>query len=167
MGNEGRDYYRQDRPRTPGIVTVWCVRMERTMSSTLDVWRVIIFLYTGSHHLLHNLTDMRRKASACIDLRVAMVPESYHCRCIRDPLLPSPICSGLYTYITTRLHTELQWFTEHSDFPLLSRWCHNYAQPHRTPLIAYSLRLTIKDGLLPSYCKGNPNSLSEQLSLKI
>jgi hypothetical protein len=28
--------------------------------------------------ILHNLTDMRRKASACIGLCVGMVPESYH-----------------------------------------------------------------------------------------
>jgi hypothetical protein len=47
------------------------------MSSTLHVRRVIVFLYAGSHCLLHNLTDMHWKASACLGLRVAMVPESY------------------------------------------------------------------------------------------
>jgi hypothetical protein len=29
--------------------------------------------------ILHNLTDMHRKASACIGLRMGMVPESYQC----------------------------------------------------------------------------------------
>jgi hypothetical protein len=47
------------------------------MLLTLDVQRVVVFLYVESRHLLHNLTDMHRKVSACIDLRVAMVPESY------------------------------------------------------------------------------------------
>jgi hypothetical protein len=36
-----------------------------------------VFLYVGSRHLLHNLTDMRWKLSTCIDLCVGMVPESY------------------------------------------------------------------------------------------
>jgi hypothetical protein len=47
------------------------------MSSTLHVRRVVVFLYAGSRHLLHNLTDMRRKASAGLGICVAMVPESY------------------------------------------------------------------------------------------
>jgi hypothetical protein len=29
--------------------------------------------------ILHNLTDMCQKASACIGLYVGMVPELYHC----------------------------------------------------------------------------------------
>jgi hypothetical protein len=70
---------------------------------------------------------------------------------ICDPLLLLSIWSSLYTYISTRLHAQLRWFTEHSEFPLLYRQCHNYTQPHGTPLIIYSLRLTIKDGLLLSY----------------
>jgi hypothetical protein len=37
-----------------------------------------VFLYAGSRRLLHNLTDMHRKPSASLGLRVAMVPESYH-----------------------------------------------------------------------------------------
>jgi hypothetical protein len=48
------------------------------MSLALHVLRVVVFLYAGSHRLLHNLTDMRRKVSACLGLHVAMVPESYH-----------------------------------------------------------------------------------------
>jgi hypothetical protein len=47
------------------------------MSSTLHVQRVVVFLYAGSHRLLHNLTDMRRKALACLDLCMGMVPELY------------------------------------------------------------------------------------------
>jgi hypothetical protein len=47
------------------------------MLSTLYMWRVISFLYAGSHRLLHNLTDMRRKPSACIGLHVGMVPKAY------------------------------------------------------------------------------------------
>jgi hypothetical protein len=46
------------------------------MSSTLHVQRVIIFLYVGSRRLLHNLTDMHRKASAGLGLRVAIVRET-------------------------------------------------------------------------------------------
>jgi hypothetical protein len=53
------------------------------MLSTLHVRRVVVFLYAGSRRLLHNLTDMRRKASACIDLRMGMVPESYQCSIAR------------------------------------------------------------------------------------
>jgi hypothetical protein len=45
---------------------------------SLYVWRVIIFLYAESGRHSCNLTDMRWKASACIGLRVGMVPESYH-----------------------------------------------------------------------------------------
>jgi hypothetical protein len=41
IGNKGRDYYRQDRLRSLGIMTVWCIRMESILSSTLHVWRVI------------------------------------------------------------------------------------------------------------------------------
>jgi hypothetical protein len=37
-----------------------------------------VYLYAGSRHLLHNLTNMCRKPSAGLGLRVAMVPESYH-----------------------------------------------------------------------------------------
>jgi hypothetical protein len=47
------------------------------MSSTLHVQRVVVFLYAGSHHLLHTLTDMRQKATSGLGLHVAMVPESY------------------------------------------------------------------------------------------
>jgi hypothetical protein len=47
------------------------------MSLTLHVQRVDIFLYAGSRRFWPNLTDMRRKASACLCLCVAMVPESY------------------------------------------------------------------------------------------
>jgi hypothetical protein len=43
------------------------------MLSTLHVQRVVVFLYAGSRRLLHNLTDMRQKASACLGLRMAMV----------------------------------------------------------------------------------------------
>jgi hypothetical protein len=53
------------------------------MSSTLHVWRVVVFLYVGSHRLLHNLTDMCQKALAGLGLHVAMVPESYHCTCLQ------------------------------------------------------------------------------------
>jgi hypothetical protein len=49
------------------------------MLSTLHVWRVVVFLYMGGYRLLHNLTDMRRKVSASLGLRMAMVPESYQC----------------------------------------------------------------------------------------
>jgi hypothetical protein len=70
---------------------------------------------------------------------------------IHNPLLLLSICSSLYTYISTRLHAKLRCFTEHSDFPLLYRRRHNYAQSRGTPLIIYSLRLTIKDELLLSY----------------
>jgi hypothetical protein len=41
IGNEGRDYYRWDRPRSPGVMMVWCVRMESNLLSTLHVWRVV------------------------------------------------------------------------------------------------------------------------------
>jgi hypothetical protein len=51
--------------------------MERNMSLTLHVQRVIVFLYAGSRHLLHNLTDMRQKASASLGLFMAIVPELY------------------------------------------------------------------------------------------
>jgi hypothetical protein len=49
------------------------------MSSTLYMymWRVVSFLYAGSRWLLHNLTDMRRKPSACIGLCVGIVPKAY------------------------------------------------------------------------------------------
>jgi hypothetical protein len=43
-----------------------------------------VYLYVGSHRLLHNLTDMCWKPSAGLGLRVAMVPESYQ----RIPILP-------------------------------------------------------------------------------
>jgi hypothetical protein len=54
-------------------------------SSTLYMWRVVGFVYVESHRLLYagshrhfcNLTDMRRKPSACFGLRVGMVPKSY------------------------------------------------------------------------------------------
>jgi hypothetical protein len=52
---------------------------KETDGCPLTVWRVVGLLYAGSHQLLHNLTDMRQKASACIGLCVGMVPESYHC----------------------------------------------------------------------------------------
>jgi hypothetical protein len=48
------------------------------MSSTLYVRRVVELIYAGSHRHSCNLTNMCRKALACIGLRVAMVPESYH-----------------------------------------------------------------------------------------
>jgi hypothetical protein len=35
-------------------------------------------LYVGSHQHFHNLTDMRRKPSACITLCMGMVPKVYH-----------------------------------------------------------------------------------------
>jgi hypothetical protein len=69
MGNKGRDYYRQDRPRTPGVMMVMRKNGEDY---------VVDFGCAESRRLLHNLTDMRWKVSACIDLRMAMVPESYH-----------------------------------------------------------------------------------------
>jgi hypothetical protein len=36
----------RDRPRTPGILMVWCSRMESEKLSTLYVWRVISFSVT-------------------------------------------------------------------------------------------------------------------------
>jgi hypothetical protein len=60
-----------------------CPLTESRLSSTLHVGRVIVFLYMGSHRLLHNLADMCRKVSACIDLHMAMVPESYQHMIIR------------------------------------------------------------------------------------
>jgi hypothetical protein len=55
------------------------------MSSTLYVQRVIELVYVGSHWHSCNLTNMHRKASACIGLRMAMVPELYQCS--KDPWL--------------------------------------------------------------------------------
>jgi hypothetical protein len=55
------------------------------MSSTLHVQRVVVFLYVGSRRLLHNLTDMHRKASAGLGLHVAMVPESYQWSFMQGP----------------------------------------------------------------------------------
>jgi hypothetical protein len=52
---------------------------------SLYVWRVIVFLYVGSRRLLHNLTDMHRKPSACIGLHMGMVPKSYH-HLVKDSL---------------------------------------------------------------------------------
>jgi hypothetical protein len=72
------------------------------------------------------------------------------CTHIHDPLLLLSICAYLYTYISTRLHAELRPFAERSTFPFLYQWRHNYVQPCGTLLIIYSLRLTIKDGLLLS-----------------
>jgi hypothetical protein len=43
---------------------VWCVRMESEKSTSLYVWRVVVFLYAGSRRHSCNLTDMRWKASA-------------------------------------------------------------------------------------------------------
>jgi hypothetical protein len=68
---------RQDRPRTPGIARVSCVRMESKMSMSLSVWRVIGFLYVESHRLFCILTDMYWKTSACFGLCVDMVPMAY------------------------------------------------------------------------------------------
>jgi hypothetical protein len=48
------------------------------MSLTLYVRRVVELIYVGSCQHSCNLTNMCRKASACIGLHVAMVPESYH-----------------------------------------------------------------------------------------
>jgi hypothetical protein len=45
---------------------------------SLYVWRVVGFLYAGSHRLLHNLTNMHWKPLACIGLCVGMVPKVYH-----------------------------------------------------------------------------------------
>jgi hypothetical protein len=50
------------------------------MSTSLYVRRVAGFLYVGSRRLLHNLTDMRRKPSACIGLHVGMVSKAYQCQ---------------------------------------------------------------------------------------
>jgi hypothetical protein len=47
------------------------------MLSTLYVWRVIGLLYAGSHRLLHNLTDVHRKPSACFGLHVDTVSMAY------------------------------------------------------------------------------------------
>jgi hypothetical protein len=46
---------------------------------SLSVQRVVGFLYVGSHRLLHNLTDMCQKPSACIGLCMDMVPMAYQC----------------------------------------------------------------------------------------
>jgi hypothetical protein len=47
------------------------------MLSTLHVWRVVVFLYTGSHRLSPNLTDMCQKPSACFGLRMDTMPMTY------------------------------------------------------------------------------------------
>jgi hypothetical protein len=47
------------------------------MSMSLYVQRVVGFLYAGSHQLLHNLTDMHQKPSACFSLHMDMVPMAY------------------------------------------------------------------------------------------
>jgi hypothetical protein len=48
------------------------------MSSTLYTWRVVGFLYTESCRHFCNLTNIRRKPSACFSLHVGMVPKAYH-----------------------------------------------------------------------------------------
>jgi hypothetical protein len=48
------------------------------MLSTLQVQRVIIFLYGVSRRLLINLTNLHQKPLACFGLHVDMVPMAYH-----------------------------------------------------------------------------------------
>jgi hypothetical protein len=52
--------------------------METIMSLTLYVQRVVKLIYVGNRQHSCNLTNIHRKASACIGLCVAMVPKSYH-----------------------------------------------------------------------------------------
>jgi hypothetical protein len=59
--------------------------METILSSTLYVRGVIEL---GSRQHSCNLTNMHWKASACLGLCVAMVPESYHCQTFK-PLIES------------------------------------------------------------------------------
>jgi hypothetical protein len=68
----------------------------------------------------------------------------------KDPFSLFSLWTCLYTYSSTHIHTELQMFAGRSDFILLYKWCHNYAQPHGVLLIVYSSWLTIKDRLLCS-----------------
>jgi hypothetical protein len=62
--------------------------MESEILSTLYMLRVISFLYAGSHWLLHNLTDMCQKPSACIGLCMGMVSKAYQWMSLYSPARP-------------------------------------------------------------------------------
>jgi hypothetical protein len=72
MWNEGIDDYRWDRPRSPGVATV---RMESGKSLTSACAK------SRRVGILHNLTDMCRKALAGFGLCLDRVPVTYHRLC--------------------------------------------------------------------------------------
>jgi hypothetical protein len=59
-------------------VVEWRVRSQWDVNFVY-MQRVISFVYARSHWLFCDLTDMRRKPSACFSLRMGMVPEACQC----------------------------------------------------------------------------------------